>query len=138
MIEGLDDLIESSSTPGEPFRIELGDGVDVELWYQLPSTFAAWSRWEKERDAWVESQRLAKAPDESVAHLWDRGDVESLKVIFTLHSLSKNREISVTDATKMLAAPVLVQAILNQIELHRQNATAKAWADRVAKSKKKS
>lgn len=138
MIDGLDRLIEATATPSEPFRVELGDQwADVELWYQVPSTFAGWASWRKERDDWVEQHLGASCPIPGCESLWPR-DKESMATLFTLHGLSRNREISLQDAMKIMTSVVLVETILVQIELNRQKATAEGWNNRVAEAKKKS
>lgn len=129
----LSEIIEQNKPVGGEFAVTFGLGKRLTLKFALPQTYTGWARFKRERSEWVASQSHL-SPIAELQHLWPR-DEAALEAVYTINELSTSPKLSLADAIRMLEAPALVDAILTHLEIHRSQAVAQKFHERVQLSK---
>lgn len=127
----VDSLVEAGKTVSE-FVIPIGDPA-VEFPFKIPATYGGWATFNKERTEWVQEHRKAPCPNKEWAELWPR-DEASLSALYTLTTFCA--ELSMGEAVKLLKAPLIVDALLNGIQMHKATKTAEVYSEMIGNAKK--
>lgn len=127
----VDSLVEAGKTVSE-FVIPIGD-PPIEFPFKIPATYGGWATFNKERSEWVQVHKSAPCPNPEWSKLWPK-DEASLSALYTLTTFCS--ELSMGEAVKLLAAPLIVDALLNGIQMHKANKTAEVYSEMIGNAKK--